>query len=262
MLPTPVSHGRTRRAITVGPYTVTEAVYAPGQRVNRHEHGWPSWTLVMEGSLEERFSRVSVVARAGDVLTKPATADHSNEYGPHGARCLLIGCRDETHDAFGDPAVHTGSIVPALALRIHLGLGAATCPTDRFALEGLLVELTLATHRARSAWPVVGRTAWLNDVRDQLEMEFRTPPSPTELAHARSLHPAYVCQAFRAAFGTTMGEFARRVRFEWARAALRTGRASLSDIALSAGFSDQAHFSRDFRTRTGMSPRQYRAETT
>jgi AraC family transcriptional regulator len=264
MHPTPVSHGRTHRAITVGPYTVTEAVYAPGQRVSRHEHDWPSWTLVMDGSLEERFSRVTVVARPGEVLTKPATADHSNEYGPHGARCLLIGCRDRAHDAFGDPAVHTGSIVPALALRIHAGLGAITCPTDRFALEGLLLELTLATHRARSAQPVVGRTAWLNDVRDRLEMEFRAPPSPGDLAHAHGggMHPAYLCQAFRAAFGTTMGEFARRVRFEWARAALRTGRASLSDIALSAGFSDQAHFSRDFKKRTGISPRQFRNTTT
>ena len=260
---TPVSHGRTRRALTLGPYTVTEAVYAPRQRVSRHEHGWPSWTLVIEGSLEERFSRVSVIARPGEVLTKPATADHSNEYGPHGARCLLIGWRDATQNAFGDPAVHTGSLVPALALRIHAGLGAAACATDRFALEGLLIELALATLRARTARTVVGRTAWLNGVREQLEAEFRAPPSPAELAQAHGgMHPAYLCQAFRAAFGTSMGEFARRLRFEWAREALRTGRASLSDIALSAGFSDQAHFCRDFRKRAGISPRLFRNTTT
>lgn len=259
---TPVSHGRTRRAITVGPYTVTEAVYAPRQRVSRHEHGWPSWTLVMEGSFEERFSHEGLVARPGAVLTKPATADHSNEYGPDGARCLLIGCRDAHHEGFGDPAVHAGGIVPALALRIHEGLGAATCPTDRFALEGCLIELALATQRARSAPLVAGRTAWLNNVRDQIEAEFRAPPSPGDLAHAFDLHPAYLCQAFRAAFGTTMGEFARRVRFEWARAALHSRDASLSDVALSAGYSDQAHFSRDFRNRAGLSPRQFRAAAT
>jgi AraC family transcriptional regulator len=256
---TPVSHGRTRRAITLGPYTVTEAVYAPRQRVGRHEHGWPSWTLVMEGSFEERFSHGGLVASPGAVLTKPAAADHSNEYGPDGARCLLIGWRDEQHESFGHPAVHAGGIVPALALRIHAGLGAATCPTDRFALEGFLIELALATQRALSVQPAVGRTAWLNNVRDELEAEFRAPPSPGDLAHARDMNPAYLCQAFRAAFGTSMGEFARRVRFEWARAALRTSQASLSDVALSAGYSDQAHFCRDFRKRAGISPRQFRA---
>jgi len=258
---TPVSHGRTRRALTVGPFTVTEAVYAPRQRVERHEHGWPSWTLVLDGSFEECFSHGGIVARSGAVLTKPATADHSNEYGPDGARCLLIGSRDREQDGFGDPALHVTGVVPLLARRIHAELGAAECRIARFALEGLLIELALATVRDHPARPT-GRTAWLNDVRDQLEAEFRTPPALSDLAHARGVHPAYLCQAFRAAFGTSMGEFTRRVRFEWTRAALRTGHASLSGIALAAGFSDQAHFSRDFRARTGISPRQFRNTTT
>jgi quercetin dioxygenase-like cupin family protein len=102
---TPVSHGRTRRAITVGPYTVTEAVYAPRQRVSRHEHGWPSLTLVMDGDFEERFSRVTMVTRPGDVLTKPGAADHSNEYGPEGARCLLIGAEAYLADGQRDLAI-------------------------------------------------------------------------------------------------------------------------------------------------------------
>jgi AraC family transcriptional regulator len=260
---TPVSHGRTRRAITVGAYTVTEAVYAPRQRVERHEHGWPSWTLVLDGSFEECFSHGGIVARSGAVLTKPATADHSNEYGPQGARCLLIGSRDREQSSVGDPALHAVGVVPLLARRIHAELGAADSRIARFALEGLLLELALATVRACPPPPrPTGRTAWLNDVRDQLEAEFRTPPTLADLANARGVHPAYLCQAFRAAFGTSMGEFARRVRFEWARAALRTGDASLCDIALSAGFSDQAHFSRDFRARTGISPRQFRKTTT
>ncbi|HET8714035.1 MAG TPA: AraC family transcriptional regulator [Gemmatimonadales bacterium] len=258
---TPVSHGRTRRAITVGPYTVTEAVYAPGQRVSRHEHGWPSWTLVLAGGFEERFSRASVVAFAGAVLTKPATADHSNEYGPQGARCLLIGSRDSGYGDLGDPALHPAGLLPLLARRIHTELGEADSPIGRFSLEGILIELALATVRSRPE-RAFGRASWLDDVRDQLEAEFRSPPSLTELAHSRGVNPAYLCQAFRAAFGTSMGEFARRVRFEWARAALRTSDAPLSDIALSAGYSDQTHFSHDFRKRTGISPRHYRRTAT
>jgi len=253
-----VSHGRTPRAITVGPYTVTEAVYAPHQRVSRHEHGWPSWTLVLEGGFEERFSRVTMTGRPGIVLTKPATADHSNEYGPDGARCLLIETRDSERDRFSGPTLHVAGVVPALARRIQAELGAAACRVARFALEGHLIELAVATLRAQRARRAVGRTDWLNGVRDQLEAEFRAPPSLADLANARGVHPAYLCQAFRIAFGMGAGEFVRRVRFEWARDALRVGSAPIADIAFAAGFSDQAHLSRDFRKRAGMSPRQFR----
>jgi AraC family transcriptional regulator len=238
---------------------MTEAVYAPRQRVGRHEHGWPSWTLVLEGDFEERFSGATVIAVPGVVVTKPATADHSNVYGPEGARCLLIETRDGDDDRFGAPSLHATGVVPTLARRVQAEVSDAACRIARFSLEGHLIELGAATGRAQRARRAVGRTAWLNGVRDQLEAEFRTPPSLAELARARGVHPAYLCQAFRAAFGTSVGEFLRRVRFEWAREALRAGSASLADIAFAAGFSDQAHFSRDFRKRAGISPRHFRA---
>lgn len=254
-----VSHGRASRAITIGPYTITEAVYAPHQRVGRHEHEWPSWTLVLEGGFEERFSRAAVTGLPGIVLTKPATADHSNVYGPGGARCLLIETQDGDGDRFGAPMLHAAGVLPTLARRIQAALGAAPCRIARFALEEHLIELGLATVRAQHARWVPGRSAWLNGVREQLEAEFRAPPSLTDLARSRGVHAAYLCQAFRAAFGMSVGEFVRHVRFEWARDALRVGSASIADIALAAGFSDQAHLSRDFRKRAGVSPRRFRA---
>lgn len=253
-----VSHGRASRAITIGPYTITDAVYAPHQSVGRHEHQWPSWTLVLEGGFEERFSRTTVIGLPGIVLTKPATADHSNVYGADGARCLLIETQDGDGDRFGAPMLHAAGVLPTLARRIRAELGDARCRIAQFALEGHLIELGIATVRAQHVKPVPGRTAWLNDVREQLEAEFRTPPSLTDLARSRGVHRAYLCQAFGAAFGMSVGEFVRRVRFEWARDALRVGSASIADIALAAGFSDQAHFSRDFKKRAGVSPRRFR----
>jgi len=45
---------------------------------------------------------------------------------------------------------------------------------------------------------------------------------------------------------------------EFASACLRDGDASLADIALEAGFSDQPHFCRAFKEVTGMTPARYR----
>jgi AraC-like DNA-binding protein len=52
-------------------------------------------------------------------------------------------------------------------------------------------------------------------------------------------------------------EFASLVRFRWVLANLERHR-SWSDLALAAGYSDQAHFVRSFTRRAGMTPTQFR----
>src|SRR5438046_10560073 len=90
MTPPLVSHGRSGQPLTVGPYRLTEARYAPDQQLPRHEHAFPSWTLLLAGSFEEVFSREALVCTAGGVLTKPSTDDHSNRYGPMSELLLCV----------------------------------------------------------------------------------------------------------------------------------------------------------------------------
>lgn len=63
---------------------------------------------------------------------------------------------------------------------------------------------------------------------------------------------------FRAAFHLTPQRFLRKIRLRIASRALIHGDGSLSDIALSSGFADQSHFSREFRRQFGRTPREYR----
>jgi AraC family transcriptional regulator len=255
-----VSHGRSGQPLTVGPYRLTEARYAPDQHLPLHEHAFPSWTLLLAGSFEEVFSRETLVCTRGSVLTKPSTADHSNRYGPVGAHCLLIeacGSAASVANVFAQPRIVSAGVVPVVAQRIHREFRSQ----DSFRgimLEGLLAELTTASGRVSSCAHRLSRKPWLNSVRDQLEDTFRCPPSLSELAALHCVHPVYLCQEFRAEFGVNVGEFVRAVRFEWARSCLVTGDRSIADVALAAGFSDQAHFSRDFKRRMGTSPRRYR----
>jgi len=255
-----VSHGRSGQPLTVGPYRLTEARYAPDQQLPRHEHAFPSWTLLLSGSFEEVFSGETLVCTTGSVLTKPSAADHSNRYGPVGAHCLLIeACSSAAGvaDVFAEPRMFSAGVIPVVAQRIHREFRSQDSLSG-IMLEALLVELTTASARVSSSAHCLSRKRWLNSVHDQLEENFRCPPSLSELAAIHRVHPVYLCQAFRAAFGVNVGEFARAVRFEWAHACLVSGDRSIADIALTAGFSDQAHFSRDFKRRMGMSPRRYR----
>ena len=197
------------------------------------------------------------------MLTKPSTADHSNRYGPVGARCLLIeACSSAASigNVFAQPRIFFAGVVAAVAQKIHRELRSEDSLSG-IMLEALLVELTTASARVSSSAHRLSRKRWLNSVRDQLEESFRCPPSLSELAAIHRVHPVYLCQEFRAVFGVNVGEFVRAVRFEWARACLVSGDRSIADVALAAGFSDQAHFSRDFKRRLGMSPRRYRIGT-
>jgi AraC-like DNA-binding protein len=63
---------------------------------------------------------------------------------------------------------------------------------------------------------------------------------------------------FLATFHLTPQRFLRRLRLRIASRALIYTEGSLSDIALSCGFADQSHFSREFRRQFGRTPREYR----
>ena len=63
---------------------------------------------------------------------------------------------------------------------------------------------------------------------------------------------------FRATFHLTPQKFLRKLRLRIASRALIHTDASLSEIALTCGFADQSHFSREFRRQFGRTPRDYR----
>ncbi|GJL97002.1 MAG: hypothetical protein DHS20C06_08190 [Hyphobacterium sp.] len=60
--------------------------------------------------------------------------------------------------------------------------------------------------------------------------------------------------------GLTPGEFMQIHRYHLARAQIRAGVFSLSDIAALCGYSDQAHMTREFRRFAGKTPRLKRGE--
>jgi len=69
----------------------------------------------------------------------------------------------------------------------------------------------------------------------------------------RSLHALFAKR------NVTVGGFIRQRRLELCRRALSgTPEVRISEVALSCGFNDAAHFSRLFRSAFGLSPRQYR----
>ncbi|MDR8393904.1 helix-turn-helix domain-containing protein [Aliifodinibius sp. S!AR15-10] len=111
-------------------------------------------------------------------------------------------------------------------------------------------------------------------LNNHLDREFQPNPavlfSARQLAHPNGLHSVSeisdktgysrrrLTELFRNAAGFTPKEFARVQRFQRALKKIRKPHfPDLPDIALSSGYYDQAHFNRDFKALSGLTPTQY-----
>lgn len=94
--------------------------------------------------------------------------------------------------------------------------------------------------------------------RDYLEANSDRTVRSTELEEITQQDRYSLARQFRATLGTSPYRYLTMRRLEKAQAAISRG-ASLADAAAQAGFSDQAHMTRQFATTYGMSPGRWRA---
>ena len=95
-------------------------------------------------------------------------------------------------------------------------------------------------------------------VRDYIEAHVGEPILLGDLASLVGIEIHKVARAFKKSFGIAPHRYILRARVARAKAMLRRRDLSLVDIALSAGFSNQSHFTKAFKKLTGISPSSYR----
>lgn len=80
----------------------------------------------------------------------------------------------------------------------------------------------------------------------------------SEMAGELCLNKYYLCHLFKGATGLTIHNYLFVKRLEAARLELASTDEPISQIAMNLGFSSFSLFSRNFKTATGMTPREYR----
>ncbi|MNE60244.1 Arabinose operon regulatory protein [compost metagenome] len=101
------------------------------------------------------------------------------------------------------------------------------------------------------------RTA-VHAARDYLYDHYETDIGLEELAAIAGLSRAHLIRVFRREFHITPHAYLTDVRIRRARSLLRAGETP-AEVAAMCGFADQAHFTRHFKARTGITPGQFRA---
>jgi len=125
------------------------------------------------------------------------------------------------------------------------------------ALEGMLLELVAELARHDKGPGNNDDPAWLRSTMEYVRAHFTETISSKSMAAAAGVHPSHLMRAFRFRHGCTIGEYARRLRVEFARQLLETADIPLSHIAVEAGFCDQGHFGRAFKAEIGVTPGEY-----
>ena len=221
----------------------------------------PYLAVVLEGALVKSFPRRALDLSRPAAVAIPVGATHAARFGSDGARILIVRPRsasDPVAGCFDRIAELRGRELTWLAWRLAGELRAEDAAAP-LAAEGFALELLAATTReARTERTHARPPAWLRAAEDLLRARLAERIGLSELAETVGVHPAYLARAFRAHYGLSVGEYGRRLRVAWAAAELARGDKPLAEIAASAGFADQSHFTRVFRRHVGTTPARYR----
>jgi AraC family transcriptional regulator len=255
---------RPVRRLKVGGFTVTEGIHKDGAELPWHDHETPTICFVLQGSFTEAWHGGSIDCTSSTLKITPAGERHCDHFNRGDVRGLLIEADDtlvagvRPYSAILDERVSFhGGLVAGIAWRVYdemLRMDAAA----PLAMEGLLLELVASASRMAEQNGGSRRPYWLEEARERIHSDLGGRPSLRGLAELVGVHPVTLARAFRRAFGCTVGEYVRTLRIESATRQLADTDLSLAEIALTAGFSDQSHFSNLFRQHTGLSPFRFR----
>lgn len=106
--------------------------------------------------------------------------------------------------------------------------------------------------------PAVPLARHLLRVRDLIDRAYAERLDLRALARSAAVSPSYFSRSFKAAFGETPHQYLMSRRMERAKALLRAGELSVTEVCVAVGFTSLGSFSTQFRRVVGVSPAAYR----
>ncbi|MCB5179309.1 helix-turn-helix transcriptional regulator [Streptomyces sp. SMC 277] len=99
----------------------------------------------------------------------------------------------------------------------------------------------------------------LRRARDRMDRDYAEPLDVPALAREALMSPGHFSRSFRAAYGETPYSYLMTRRIERAKALLRRGDLTVTEVCFAVGCTSLGSFSSRFRELVGESPSAYRA---
>jgi AraC family transcriptional regulator len=236
-----------------GVYQFRRSLNLPHCTLGKHRHPEARIVFPLAGRFRTSHGKRELPVSIGTAMYRPAWDEHEDSYdGPVDSLALLLPADAVCQGPFvmRDPALQ--GVMRSLQTEWDIHDSAAS-----LVMEGLATLLTSVVQHHR---PVErrGKTHWIAMVRDQLEASYATTPTLAALAHSVDRDATYVAATFKKVYGTSVGTYLREWRLWQARSRMEREDMSLAMIALECGYSDQSHFTRQFKRLFSVTPAGYR----
>jgi AraC family transcriptional regulator len=242
---------------------LTEVSHRIGRKLPRHTHESAYFGLLLSGSYTEWCTHRAAEYQPFTLGFHPPSLTHSDEVGNCGSRMFCIELRDDFLSRMR-PYLTAPEFVPDLcasdvtwlSLRLFRSFASGTLLTLQ--MEELCADMLQRV----SGLPLrdeICRPLWLDRARQLLHAGFHESLTLEGVAQQVEVHPIHLSRVFRKRHGCTMAEYMNRLRVQFVCRALESGWADLTALATDAGFADQSHMCRVFKSCTGQTPGQFRA---
>jgi AraC family transcriptional regulator len=254
-------HGQSGVVIQAGGFIFSESSYQIDERSPLHDHARPHFCYVIGGRYQETLGRYSAAKtferQSPNVLFMPAGLPHSQQHYAPGRHFIIEACEEKMEELGCDTMRPLQLAPPEPEFYMHRILREYThpVPDSEFTLIGLAYVLFGILHKdifldqSKRDGP-----GWLRKIRSLMDHEFLRPWTLDTLSHEASIDPEHLTSRFSHMYGATPAEYLRKLRVRYACQLIQSSDMPLPEVALSAGFADQAHFSRTFRYHMGVTP--------
>jgi len=245
----------------IGDRRITEVFYRGGRRQARHRHSLPSLSFVVSGRYEESFGRQAYSRSIATVVFHPADECHAVSFESDVSIVAVEFRGDERSDmateSLSRGSSHRSELLNWLGTRLRREMR-QTDDASRLSIDGIISEMVAEGSRASVLSKENGSAPWLSKAIDYIHDNFSTTLILDDVAAIAGVHSAHLSRVFRQRMRCTVGEYVRRLRFEFVCQQILSTHKPLCDLAQEAGFADQSHFHRLFRRQMGVTPFAYR----
>jgi AraC family transcriptional regulator len=254
-------HGRVIKCVEVSGFILTESGHDAGSRLPRHAHDNSYFCFVLQGAYTEKYGRQEVLCKPSVPTFRGSGEEHEALVLDAHVRVFVVEIPPPWIERLREDSLSvsstsnfSGGAFPRLGARINRELD-NTDTASRLAIEGLALELLAeAVRRPRAG--IRSTPPWLIQARGMIAERFAETLTLAHIAAEVGVHPVHLATTFREKYGVTIGDFVRRLRIEHACDLIKKG-LPLGAIALQAGFADQSHFARVFKSHVGTTPGKY-----
>jgi AraC family transcriptional regulator len=229
----------------------------------RHSHTTTHMVFVLCGEYVSSDGGIERLVPPRSVIFVPGGTTHQNYPRTPETRILTISVSDSQVAQAADyvrlpetESDFTHGEIASLADRLEIECD-RWCGASPLTASGLCLELLAATAKRRGKDE---RTPprWLQTARELLHDSCTDSVTISGVAGAAGVHPIHLSRTFRHFFHCTPGDYLRKCRIEKAASLLRLGHASIAEVALESGYTDQSQLSKAFRREFGTTPAEYR----